>query len=163
MPRRGRCRRGRRVPAPGGLSAGHPEGRSADAAHLLRRPTTVRPSAPPSTSEPGGAVRTPHDLGPVQHLRAEILGTEIGGGEVLARPEHGVAAPTAPTAYQVGVHDGWVRQLGREQADLVSAWPGHSEHQTGPAVDLGRSTRPECDFEACFGDTVEGRWVAAHA
>ncbi|GHS84706.1 hypothetical protein AGMMS50218_00120 [Actinomycetota bacterium] len=65
--------------------------------------------------------------------------------------------------YQVGVYDGWVRQLGREQADQVSARPGHSEHQTGLAVDLGGSTRPECDFEACFGDTVEGQWVAAHA
>ncbi len=65
--------------------------------------------------------------------------------------------------YQVGVYDGWVRQLGRERADQVSARPGHSEHQTGLAVDLGSSTRPECDFEACFAGTVEGEWVAAHA
>lgn len=64
---------------------------------------------------------------------------------------------------QVRVYDDWARQLGRDRADQVSAHPGHSEHQTGLAVDLGSSSRPECDFEACFADTAEGRWVAAHA
>lgn len=64
---------------------------------------------------------------------------------------------------QAAVYDGWVAQLGTEQADAVSARPGHSEHQTGLAVDVGSTTRPECDFKGCFGDTVEGRWVAEHA
>jgi D-alanyl-D-alanine carboxypeptidase len=64
---------------------------------------------------------------------------------------------------QEAVYDGWVAQLGAEQADAVSARPGHSEHQTGLGVDVGGTTRPECDFEACFGETVEGRWVAEHA
>lgn len=64
---------------------------------------------------------------------------------------------------QVEVYDGWVAQLGAEQADEVSARPGHSEHQTGLGVDVGGTTRQACDFEACFGETVEGRWVAEHA
>ena len=64
---------------------------------------------------------------------------------------------------QAAVYEGWVAQLGRAQADAVSARPGHSEHQTGLAVDVGGSSRPECDFEPCFGDTPEGRWVAEHA
>ncbi|GHH77161.1 M15 family metallopeptidase [Promicromonospora soli] len=64
---------------------------------------------------------------------------------------------------QVQVYEGWVAQLGATEADVVSARPGHSEHQTGLAVDVGSSTRPECDFDPCFGDTVEGRWVAGHA
>ncbi|MFC4626597.1 D-alanyl-D-alanine carboxypeptidase family protein [Promicromonospora alba] len=64
---------------------------------------------------------------------------------------------------QAAVYEGWVAQLGAEQADEVSARPGHSEHQTGLGVDVGGTTRPECDFEACFGETVEGRWVAEHA
>lgn len=64
---------------------------------------------------------------------------------------------------QVAVYEGWVAQLGAERADDVSARPGHSEHQTGLGVDVGGTTRPECDFEACFGETVEGRWVAEHA
>jgi D-alanyl-D-alanine carboxypeptidase len=64
---------------------------------------------------------------------------------------------------QVAVYDGWAAQLGVERADAVSARPGHSEHQTGLAVDVGSSTQPGCDFKACFGETVEGRWVAEHA
>ncbi|MEV0952140.1 D-alanyl-D-alanine carboxypeptidase family protein [Promicromonospora sp. NPDC050249] len=64
---------------------------------------------------------------------------------------------------QVAVYEGWVAQLGAARADSVSARPGHSEHQTGLGVDVGGTTRPECDFEACFGETVEGRWVAEHA
>lgn len=64
---------------------------------------------------------------------------------------------------QEQVYEGWVAQLGRAGADETSARPGHSEHQTGVAVDVGSSTRPGCDFKPCFGDTVEGRWVAEHA
>jgi D-alanyl-D-alanine carboxypeptidase len=64
---------------------------------------------------------------------------------------------------QVEVYEGWVAQLGAERADDVSARPGYSEHQTGLGVDVGGTTRPGCDFEACFGETVEGRWVAEHA
>jgi len=64
---------------------------------------------------------------------------------------------------QAAVYEGWVAQLGPHQADAVSARPGHSEHQTGVAVDVGSSTRSACDFERCFADTVEGRWVAEHA
>ncbi|QAY70824.1 M15 family metallopeptidase [Xylanimonas protaetiae] len=64
--------------------------------------------------------------------------------------------------YQVSTYDGWVRKLGRAAADKVSAPPGHSEHQTGLAVDLGSSTQPACDFSPCFAGTVEGRWIAAH-
>ncbi|MFI8523792.1 D-alanyl-D-alanine carboxypeptidase family protein [Promicromonospora sukumoe] len=66
-------------------------------------------------------------------------------------------------AKQAAVYEGWVAQLGAAQADAVSARPGHSEHQTGLAVDVGGTTRPECDFEPCFGRTQEGRWVAEHA
>lgn len=65
--------------------------------------------------------------------------------------------------YQARVHDGWVAQLGRERAEQVSARPGHSEHQTGLAVDLGSTTQPGCDFSDCFGSTPEGRWLVEHA
>ncbi len=64
---------------------------------------------------------------------------------------------------QAEVYAGWVAQLGAAEADEVSARPGYSEHQTGLAVDVGSTTRPECDLDPCFGETVEGRWVAEHA
>lgn len=66
-------------------------------------------------------------------------------------------------AYQEGVHAGWAARVGPERADEVSARPGHSEHQTGLAVDVGSGSRPECDFEACFDETPEGAWVARRA
>lgn len=62
------------------------------------------------------------------------------------------------------VYAGWVeRHGGTAAADLVSARPGHSEHQTGLAVDVGDAATPACDLGRCFGTTAAGRWVAAHA
>ena len=52
---------------------------------------------------------------------------------------------------------------GQALADTYSARPGHSEHQTGLAVDVGAISNPSCDLETCFGETIEGKWVAANA
>lgn len=64
--------------------------------------------------------------------------------------------------YQEGLYNTYVRQQGRAVADTQSARPGHSEHQTGLAVDIGAASR-ECEIEECFGDMPEGKWVAANA
>ena len=45
---------------------------------------------------------------------------------------------------------------GQANADTYSARPGHSEHQTGMALDVN-------SLYASFGDTAEGKWLAAHA
>ncbi len=65
-------------------------------------------------------------------------------------------------ALQVTVYNQNLSQLGQTEADRISAHPGTSEHQTGLAVDLGRTDR-QCELEACFADTAEGKWLAAHA
>jgi D-alanyl-D-alanine carboxypeptidase len=65
--------------------------------------------------------------------------------------------------YQQSVYAGTVAARGQEAADRVSARAGHSEHQTGLAVDLVTPASPGCDFEACFADTPGGRWLAEHA
>jgi D-alanyl-D-alanine carboxypeptidase len=65
--------------------------------------------------------------------------------------------------FQQNLYGRYVAQQGQSVADMQSARAGHSEHQTGLAVDLGGVTRPACNVEACFADTVEGRWVAANA
>ncbi len=44
----------------------------------------------------------------------------------------------------------------REERDRVSARAGHSEHQTGLAVDIN-------DLEETFADTLEGRWLSENA
>lgn len=61
---------------------------------------------------------------------------------------------------QVSTYNKWVSQDGQVAADTYSARPGHSEHQTGLAVDLGNGT---CSLEICFGDTPAGKWLASNA
>lgn len=63
-------------------------------------------------------------------------------------------------ATQASTYSGYVAKDGVAQADTYSARPGHSEHQTGLAVDLGNGT---CNLEICFGDTPAGKWLAANA
>lgn len=63
---------------------------------------------------------------------------------------------------QVAVYNGVVAQQGQEAADLVSARPGHSEHQTGLAIDFG--SQPQvCSLQPCFGETAHGVWLAENA
>ena len=55
-----------------------------------------------------------------------------------------------------------VRHHGRAEADRTNARPGHSEHQTGLAMDVtGADGR--CPAEACFGATPAARWLVDHA
>lgn len=63
---------------------------------------------------------------------------------------------------QVSVYAGWVSSRGQAGADATSARPGHSEHQTGWAVDVVGSSGT-CALEICWGDTPEGRWVGENA
>lgn len=64
--------------------------------------------------------------------------------------------------YQVSLYDGYVSSVGRAQADIQSARPGYSEHQTGLAFDAEPTSRT-CELEQCFADTPEGKWTSAHA
>ncbi|MHC5558356.1 M15 family metallopeptidase [Kocuria sp. U4B] len=62
---------------------------------------------------------------------------------------------------QAATYAGWVAQQGQAAADTASARPGHSEHQTGLAVDVGEGSG--CDLQVCFADTAAAAWVADHA
>ena len=63
---------------------------------------------------------------------------------------------------QESVYAGWVSSLGQAGADLTSARPGHSEHQTGLSIDVSASPA-NCSLEQCFADTPQGQWLAAEA
>jgi D-alanyl-D-alanine carboxypeptidase len=65
--------------------------------------------------------------------------------------------------FQVNLYNLYVKQQGQALADSQSARPGHSEHQTGLAADLGGTTKPSCNVEECFADTPEGKWLATNA
>lgn len=63
---------------------------------------------------------------------------------------------------QAATHAGHVQSRGQDGADLISARPGFSEHQTGLAVDVV-SCGSGCGEISAFGNTSESVWVAEHA
>lgn len=63
---------------------------------------------------------------------------------------------------QVSTYQKWVNLQGQAEADRGSARPGHSEHQTGLAVDLGNPDG-SCDLLICFGGTSAGQWLSANS
>lgn len=63
---------------------------------------------------------------------------------------------------QVVTHASHVRNSGQAGADASSARAGHSEHQTGLALDLV-ACDSSCGAIESFGATVQGEWIAANA
>lgn len=63
---------------------------------------------------------------------------------------------------QKNVYNRYVTADGQTNADTYSARPGHSEHQTGLAVDIGNQNG-SCELEICFGDSLGGKWLAANS
>lgn len=63
---------------------------------------------------------------------------------------------------QTALFNRYVERDGEEKAKTYSAVPGHSEHETGLAIDVSGSDG-KCAAEDCFGDTKEADWLAKHA
>lgn len=61
--------------------------------------------------------------------------------------------------YQKDLYEGYVKTSGKNYADRCSARPGHSEHQTGLALDVMGSNG---DYNL-FSDTKEFDWMQKHA
>lgn len=61
--------------------------------------------------------------------------------------------------YQVNLYNRYVREDGKEKADTYSGRPGHSEHQTGLAVDVYNKKENYTNFER----TKEFNWMMEHA
>lgn len=57
---------------------------------------------------------------------------------------------------QVSTYNYWVSQYGKKEADRISARAGHSEHQTGLAIDIN-------SLEKAFKNTKEGKWLNENA
>ncbi|MDO8212966.1 M15 family metallopeptidase [Conexibacter sp. CPCC 206217] len=62
---------------------------------------------------------------------------------------------------QQALFSGYASERGTENASHVSARAGHSEHQTGLAVDVS-GANGRCAAESCFAGTRPARWLAAH-
>ena len=74
----------------------------------------------------------------------------------------GVSSAFRPYRYQVGLYNGYVSSRGRAAADLRSARPGHSEHQTGLAVDVV-ACGSGCGTHDGFRGTSQARWLVDNA
>ncbi len=74
-----------------------------------------------------------------------------------------IASAFRSYAYQHQVHEATAATRGREAAERISARPGHSEHQTGLAVDVVTPADLSCSLAACFAQQPAGRWLAANA
>lgn len=64
--------------------------------------------------------------------------------------------------YQQDLFKSKTAQYGLAGALIRSAKAGHSEHQTGLAVDVSVPAQG-CAIMQCFGDTVGGKWLAANS
>ena len=62
-------------------------------------------------------------------------------------------------SYQVNLYNRYVKKDGKEKADTYSGRPGHSEHQTGLAVDVYNKKEDYTNFE----NTKEFEWMQQHA
>ncbi len=72
-----------------------------------------------------------------------------------------LAAISAYRSYdtQVTTYNYWVAQLGQEEADRISARPGHSQHQLGTTIDFTSSEIGD-QLGVQFADSWAGRWLA---
>ncbi|NCW42115.1 MAG: D-alanyl-D-alanine carboxypeptidase family protein [Actinobacteria bacterium] len=64
--------------------------------------------------------------------------------------------------YQLELFVDKVEQYGEAEALVRSAKAGHSEHQTGLAVDVSVPAQG-CAIMQCFGDTEAGKWIAENS
>ncbi len=64
--------------------------------------------------------------------------------------------------YQQELFKSKTRQYGLAGALVRSAKAGHSEHQTGLAVDVSVPAQG-CAIMQCFGDTIGGKWLAQNS
>ncbi|MDD7961041.1 M15 family metallopeptidase [Microbacterium thalli] len=120
----------------------------------------------------------PIDYWPEPQARAEGVERTSGGhmrADVAAALSQLVSAARDEGAGEIGVNSGfrsydlqvatyrnYVGKLGQSNADLTSARPGHSEHQTGLAVDVV-ACDDGCGTIEGFGGTPQSDWVAANA
>ncbi|MET3176627.1 UNVERIFIED_ORG: LAS superfamily LD-carboxypeptidase LdcB [Arthrobacter sp. UYCu721] len=147
--------------------------------------TAATPIAQPSLTDPASPwvlVNKAHPLAPADYVPADLTqpNVRLAVSETLLNRTTAAAAEamfaaaeadgviiTLVSGYrsfasQGQVHDRYVAALGQPSAESISAWPGHSEHQAGWAMDIGDGVGP-CSFESCFANQPVGRWAAANA
>lgn len=98
---------------------------------------------------------------PMRQATAAGLVSMFQAGKAEAGLDFSVQSAYRPFDSQTRVYDEDVAAHGQAYADTDTARPGHSEHQTGLAVDIS-AVPAQCSLDACFGETAQGRWLAAN-
>ncbi|TQJ30536.1 M15 family metallopeptidase [Microbacterium sp. SLBN-146] len=124
------------------------------------RPYTPVDYAPAELAAPASV---PNVYGEVLRTDAAAALTALAdGARAAGAGELGLGSGFRSYATQAANYEGHVATKGLEQADLVSARPGHSEHQSGLAADVV----PCADVCGTIDDLAaspQGAWVAEHA
>jgi len=124
----------------------------------------LRPLAPADYA-PADVVEVPVPFANQPFLRKEAADATVAMFAAFeAQSGLKMQAQSAYRSYQtqVSVYAGWVASKGQAGADLTSARPGFSEHQTGLAIDIS-ALPAACTLQRCFADTPQGQWLAANA
>lgn len=121
-----------------------------------------------------------HALTPMSYAPSDLRRVNLAGGYEMRNEAAGaiermsaasVSAGAGPLglssgyrsyATQTTVYNNYVAQRGRAEADLISARPGFSEHQTGFAADV-IACGNGCTSIDDFAYTAQGKWVLANA
>ncbi|WP_426449443.1 M15 family metallopeptidase [Paenibacillus sp. S-38] len=92
---------------------------------------------------------------------AEPLEKLFAAAEKAGLPLSGVSAYRSHETQKTLYHN-YVLKDGEEAAGKYSAKPGHSEHETGLAIDV-TSRSGKCAASDCFASTKEAAWLASHS
>lgn len=119
----------------------------------------------PEDYEPEDLVELPTEFGAGQ-LQLRAAAAEAAERLFAAAQDEGITL-TAVSAYrsfdyQQELYDRYVAEHGTDATDEMSAKPGHSEHQTGLALDVGTSDGQHT-LSQSFGQTAAGQWLADNA
>ncbi|RZI95727.1 MAG: D-alanyl-D-alanine carboxypeptidase family protein, partial [Microbacterium sp.] len=99
-------------------------------------------------------------------LRADVAAAlDELAAEIVADGAGRLAVDSAfrPYSFQVDLYKGYVASRGQAAADLRSARPGHSEHQTGLAVDVVACGASGCGSHDGFRGTSQAAWLVDNA
>jgi D-alanyl-D-alanine carboxypeptidase len=107
--------------------------------------------------------------GPLVSVEGQLLRSDAAAqAQRLLQDARSAGVPiSAVSAYrsystQSTLYNNYVAQYGQATADTISARPGHSEHQTGLAIDIG-NPNGACALQECFAGTPAGAWAAGNA
>lgn len=118
---------------------------------------------PPQLVMPNLAVRS-NSTADEKLVRSIIVQPLTTLFESAAKDGHALMIGSAyrSSTTQESLFASYVASAGYDEANRYSAHAGHSEHQTGLAVDIS-TTSQQCYLSACFINTSDGQWLSENA